>query len=163
MNFEHLKAMEPLELKQLAGKMGLSVHHKAGKERIIKQIMEKSLLSQINPAQPDEVFKGEDMRPKAVKNNAKPEYDYTEADVREACKVFLEKDGFQAQFPGDGTWIFTYKGAQDSGTLKQPMSRIKMKASNVAKGRLALMAHPNQFFEPTAAGGNSAYTNVVLA
>ena len=37
MNFEHLKTQELPQLKELAGKMGLNVHHKAGKEKVIKQ------------------------------------------------------------------------------------------------------------------------------
>jgi len=159
MNFETLKTQELPQLKELAGKMGLSVHHKAGKERVIKQIMEASLLPQVNPK---DKFKDEDMRPKAMKPVA-PVYNYTEDDVRLACKESFERPGFEANFPGDDTVIFRCKGAEDSCTLKQPMARIKSRAQLVSRGRMALIGHSPQDFDSMNAGGKNAYTNTVLA
>ncbi len=158
MNFETLKGQELPQLKELAGKMGLNVHHRAGKERVIKQIMESALLPQVNPK---DQFKGEDMRPKALKHK-EPEYNYTEADVREACKDFIAKDGMEAIFPGDDTVIFRCKGAEDSLNLKQPMRNIIRRGQIVSRGRLQLMGL-NKHFDSMGVGGKNAYTDTVLS
>lgn len=157
MNFEHLKTMEVTQLKEIAGKQGLAVHHRAGKDKIIKQIMEAALLPQVNNK---EQFKTEDMRPKALKPK-EPEYNYTQEDVLEACKEYVAKPGFEAVFPGDDTVIFRCKGAEDSLNMKQPMKRIVSRASIVSRGRMALMGL--QEFDSINAGGKNAYTNTVLA
>lgn len=159
MNFENLKTMTQDQLVELhVRQLGRRPHHKAKPDTIIKAIVESALLPQV---QPQETFKGEDMRPKALKGK-EPEYVYTEADVREACKEAFAREGFTAEFPGDGTVIFRCRGAEDSLNLCQPMRNIKGRAGMVSRGRIALMGL-NQHFDATNAGGKNAYTNTVLA
>jgi hypothetical protein len=68
-----------------------------------------------------------------------PAPDNTPDDVRKAIQhVVNAKGGFEAVFPDDGTWIFKYAGAEDSGTLKMPMRIIVQKAERVSRGRYSL-------------------------
>lgn len=157
MNFANLKSMTREQLMEVAGKTGVKVHWKAKPETIIKHIMETALNQQM---QPIDQFKGEDMRPKALKAKT-AEYNYTEEDVREACADYLKKEGFEAKFPGDDTVVVRYKGAEDSLNLKQPMSVIKRKIAAVAQGRIALRSL-NHILGDMPVGRNSAYTNTVI-
>lgn len=158
MNFEHLKTMKPEQLVELhLRQLGRKPHPKAKPETVIKNIMESALLPQVNP----DTFKGEDMRPKAMKSK-EPEYNYSEQDVLEACAEYVNREGFELKFPGDGTMIARYRGSEDSLNLKQPMQVIKRKLGAVAQGKRVLMGLTNEF-DSTHAGGKSAYTNTVLA
>lgn len=151
MNISELNNHSPEQLRELAGKMGLHVHHKAGKDTIIKQIVDstqpKPKQSMEHPAQ----------APVAPKISTSPE------EVDEAiAKIKEAKPAFQAIYPGDGTWIFKFNGAEDSGSLCQPLRTIVAKAHNVARGRIALRSLNNHFGDvPTP--GNSVYTNIVLS
>jgi hypothetical protein len=70
---------------------------------------------------------------------AAPVPDNTPDDVRKAIQHVLNaKGGFEAVFPDDGTWIFRYAGAEDSGTLKMPIRIIVQKAERVSRGRYSL-------------------------
>jgi urease gamma subunit len=61
-------------------------------------------------------------------------YENTPEQVMETIKAIAAKDEFKVNFPGDGTWHFAYKGAEECGNLSIPLRVIKMKAENVAKG-----------------------------
>lgn len=131
MNFEQLKTKPREELVELAGKMGLQVHHKAGVDKIAKDIVEKAFEPVLN--------KDPMQHPAAAP--VKETIHNTPEQVNEAIKDYLAKDGYTAEYPGDNTWVFKYKGAEESGNLSIPLRVIKMKAGNVAKGRRALMSH----------------------
>lgn len=62
-----------------------------------------------------------------------PVFDNTVEQVEEAIKEYTTK-GLKATFPGDGTWQFSFRGAEECGNLKIPLRVIVMKAANVSKG-----------------------------
>lgn len=153
MNFEHLKTMDASQLREIAGKQGLHVHHKAKNETVIKQIMESALL----PKSPTPEMQHMAAQP------AKPVYNHTEEDIEALIAPIKARiPQFEAIYPNDGTWIFRCKGAEESGNMSIPPRVIKMKAENVSRGRLILMGL-NEHFDKTTASGNNAYTNSVLS
>lgn len=113
----------PLEqVREVAMKLGIKPHHKAKKETIINQINQQ-------PSAYKAQALGENHEKMA------PAHVNTVEDVKEACKKFLAIDGFKALFPDDGTWIFSYKGSEESGNMAIPLVIIRNKAENVSRGK----------------------------
>lgn len=120
MNFENLTKLPIEELRVLAAKHEIKVHHKLKSENIAKLIIDKV-------TNPQQELKHPAAQPKqATKVN-------TEEEVRQACEKFLSKEGFIATFKED-TWNFKFAGAEDSGHMSVPLRIIRMKAENVSRG-----------------------------
>ncbi len=84
-----------------------------------------------------------------------PSHVNTPEQVLDAIKPYM-KEGFDARFPNDGTWTFSYKGRDDSGNLSIPLRIIKMKAEMVSRGRMA----PKSFGRDGTYG--SSYSDTIL-
>lgn len=165
MNFDTLKTQSPEQLAEIAAKCGVKFHPRAKPEtilkniaadpdKIIKQIMETVLLAPQN--------KQPEMQHKATEQQ-KPVYLHSQEDIEELIAHIKAKvPQFEATYPGDGTVIFRCKGAEESCNMSIPPRIILMKAETVSRGRLVLLGL-NEHFDRTAASGNSAYTNTVLA
>jgi hypothetical protein len=117
-----LNEMSIEQVRETAMKLGIKPHHKAKKETIINQINQ----------QPN-AYKAQVMGENYDK--MAPAHVNTEEDVRQACQKFFEKEGFNALFPKDGTWIFQYKGSEESGNMAIPLVIIRNKAENVSRGK----------------------------
>jgi hypothetical protein len=127
-NYEELKQMDIVKLREIAKAHNVPVHHASGAEKIAKAIMEKFF---------------EDAKPKAVEEQhplvkpTQPVFHNTEEEVRTAVESITSKEGYSVNFPGDNTVIFKFKGAEESCNLDIPLRVIKQKAQNVARGRIA--------------------------
>jgi hypothetical protein len=144
-----LKSMSHEQLKAEAKAQGLKGYGNAKPETIIEM-----LAANVTPPKADKPRND----PKPVEIIAP----HSEEAVRDAVRKFLDK-GVEAIFPGDGTWHFKYKGAEDSGNLAIPMKTIVMKCANVAKGAFMLRTHRAADFDQYGTNANSAYTSKVLA
>lgn len=125
MNAAQLQGKTPDELRAIAVSLKIRPHPRAKAETLINQILQQP-----------QAYVANAMEHKAVAP-AKPVHNNTPDMVLDAIKPFSAKDGFIAEFPDDGTWVFKYKGAEESGNLAIPLRVIKMKAENVSKGRRA--------------------------
>lgn len=150
MNIAELNNHSVEQLRELAGKLGLHVHHRAGKETVLK-----SILDSMQPQQP---IKHEAETPKPAETLVANTPEQVEAAI---AKIKENRPEFTSTYPDDGTWVFKYKGAEESGNLAIPLRVIVQKAQNVSKGAIRLMAK-NQYFGEMPTAGNSAYTNIVL-
>lgn len=113
------------ELVQLAISQGLpKPHHKAKPETIAELIIN-------HVTQPP---KSPEMLHPAEKPQAAPAKIHTPDEVREACKAYFDKPGFEAIFNEDDTWHFKCRGAEDSGHMSCALRVIKMKAETVSHG-----------------------------
>lgn len=119
MNFDNLSKMPLQELRVLAAQHGIKAHHKAKPETIARQIIEKV-------SEPKQEMKHVAEKPKEAVLN-------TEEQVREACRPYMAKDGFNAVFT-DTTWHFSCRGSEDTGHMSVPLRIIKMKAEMVSHG-----------------------------
>lgn len=126
MNFIELASRPVEDLKMLAAQYSIKVHPRAKAETIAKLIVEHVQTPARDP-----------MQHQATKP-AKPVYNNTPEEVQEAITRFTAKEGFTVEFPGDNTWIFKFKGAEESGNLSIPMRVIVMKAESVSKGKRSL-------------------------
>lgn len=153
MNFDNLKTLSPDQLRELAGKQGLKVHHKAKPETIIKQIIESAL----KPATPAEMQHVAEKPQQPVHHNTPDDVEAAIADIKAKIPQFESRYDLD-----ENTWYFKCKGAEECGNLAIPMRIIKLKAASVSRGRIALMGLDGHFDRGNA-GGNSAYTNSVLA
>lgn len=124
------------ELRVIADKLKIKYHHNAKEATIIKQIMQQP-----------KAYVRDSMEHVATTPIA-PTHNNTPDMVMEAIKVYADKDGYETEFPDDGTWIFKYNGAEESGNLAIPLRLIKQKAEFVARGRRALRAlgRPDQTY-----------------
>ncbi len=126
------------ELRTIAKQLNINPHHNAKAETIAYQIMQ----------QPQSALKAamDPMEHKAAQPQA-PVIVNTVESIRAAISEFLKKEGFVADFPGDDTWIFRYKGAEDSGNISIPLRVIKQRATIVARGaaRLKSMGRDNTY------------------
>lgn len=120
---EDLSSKTREELVEIAEKLKIKVHHKAKPETIIHQI-----------TQQPKAYQEAAMSHPATSSVA-PVIENTEEVVLDAIKAYTAKEGFSAKFPGDGTWIFSFKGTEESGNLSIPLRIIKQKAESVARGR----------------------------
>lgn len=123
MNYNELVSRDVADLRTLAAQYGIKTHHKAKAETIAKAIVEH-----ITPKPQAETLKHPAEQPKAalVVN--------TEDQVREVIAPFAKLDGFVVRFPGDDTWYFARKGAEEAGHMSCPLRVIRMKAETVSKG-----------------------------
>jgi hypothetical protein len=129
------------ELRGIAQQLNIKPHHKAKPETLIYQIMQQPQ-SALNAAMPAEGAENDPMQHKAAQPVA-PVVANTEDSIREAIEAYTKKDGFVATFPGDGTWIFKFQGAEDSGNMSIPLRVIKQRAAIVARGASRLMSMGN--------------------
>lgn len=177
MNFDNLKTMTREQLMELAGKQGIHVHHKANEATIIKLITEQALAPQPPVAHPisassvagdddaefnDDVFKyGE----KVAVTRRKARLDrLNTADMVEAAlaKIKERQPKFESRYNlDDNTWHFRCLGTEDSGNIAIPLRVIVMKATNIARGRIAPRAL-NDDFDKINTSPKNAYTNTVL-
>lgn len=115
------------ELVHLAITQGLPKPHPRAKPQTIAQQIIDHVTTPAR-AQPEHMkHPAEKAQPAPLKIN-------TEAEVREVCAPYFNKEGFQAIFRDDDTWHFRYKGAEDSGHMSVPLRVLKMKAMSVAQG-----------------------------
>ena len=133
MDFDKLKDLSREELVHLAVRQGLTPHHRSKPETIIKQIIEAATTPPKPPLQSME-HPAEKKMPDAAVN--------TEEAVREACKAFFAKPGFEAIFTPT-TWHFRCRGAEDSGHMSTIMRVIRMKADTVSRGARRMVTTKN--------------------
>ena len=124
MNYNELIQRDISDLRQLAAQYGIKTHHRAKAESIARAIVEHIA----NPPKPVEVPKHPAEIGKA------PLRIHTEEEVLKAIERFSKLEGFIAKFPGDDTWYFSRKGAEDSGHMSANLRDIFMKAETVSKG-----------------------------
>lgn len=122
---EELQAKPEAELREIADKLKIKLHHKAGPDSIIEKIVAQPIAYQ------------RDAMKHVAEKVAAPVFDNTEEEILEAIRPF-RKEGFDIKFPGDGTWIFSYKGREESGNMHIPLRVIRGKAENVSRGALRL-------------------------
>lgn len=154
MNFDNLKSMKREQLLELAGKQGLQIHPRCKDETIIRHIMEKAAAPQATTPN----LQHEAAAPQLSVDHNTPE------EVEAAIATIKKREPqFESKYSADeNTWHFRCKGAEECGNLDIPLRVIVMKAGTISRGRLMLRGLTEQF-DRTAAGGNSAYTNVVIA
>jgi len=111
------------ELLEIAKKLNIKVHPNSKDETIVYKINQQPV-----------AYKESAMMHPAEKSKD-PTITNTPEEVLEAIKSCTDKPEFKAEFPGDGTWIFSYKGVNESGNLSIPLRIIKRKAESVARGR----------------------------
>lgn len=125
MNREELGGKSVEELREIADKLKIKVHHKAGAESIIGQIVSQPIAYQ------------RDAMKHVAEKQEPPTFDNTEEQILDAIKSFTDK-GLEVKFPGDGTWYFNFKGREECGNMQIPLRVIKSKAENVSRGALRL-------------------------
>lgn len=147
MNHAQLQGKNVDELREIAKALKIKPHPRAKADTLISQILQQPV-----------AYQNKAMEHKA-QETAKPVHNNTPEMVLDAIKVFAAKEGFVADFPDDGTWVFKYKGAEDSGNLSIPLRLIKQKAESVSRGRRAPIGAPRDTFDPIVGKG---YANTVL-
>lgn len=152
-NLDNLRTLSRDQLAEIARQSGVRVHHKAKPETIIKQITDKVFLP------PKVEQKHEAEKPMA------PVFHHTQEDIEEALKDIKARipDFISEYNVSENTVHFRCRGAEECLNLSIPMRVIKMKASNISRGRLVLRGHAPESFDRGNAVGKSSYTNVVLA
>lgn len=121
---ESLAAMDADNLRILASKLGVAVHHKAGAEKIRGIIAASQQIT--NPDAGEAVI--------PVVKPAKP--NATVEEIRAEAQKYAGK-GFEIRFiDDDNTWHVRCKGAEDTGTVHQPINAIAGKFATVARGAL---------------------------
>ena len=169
LNMENLKKLPREQLVQVARESGVKFHHKLGSDKLITAIIDHVMLPDTkkrpDPTQRTDEETHPAMRPKEVTHDYSPEEVEAEIASLKASKPRL-RSSYNRE---ERTWKFEWVSdsgksmAQESGTLCQPLHRIKNRAATIARGPLLLRSHSATSFDPGNAGGNSAYTNVVLA
>lgn len=157
-DLNRLHGMESAELRTLAIQMGLSPHHKLGKDKLVTLIIEKATATaKVETGQPI-------IKPQQPVHNNTPE------DVEKAiAAIKARQPRFVSSYNlDDNTWLFQcldsrgLVGCEESGNLAIPLRLIVRQANSVSLGKRQLIGL-NDHFDRTTAGGNSAYTNSVLA
>lgn len=116
------------ELVEIAAKFNIDPHHRSKPETIVEQILEQAMhLNKPKESAPQKE------KPILVFN--------TQEQVLEAIEHYLSKDGFVCRFLPDNTWYFSFQGREESGSMSVPLSIIKIKAMNVAKGAIKLKGY----------------------
>jgi len=157
-DLNQLHTMDRASLDKLAIQVGVRTHHKQADKTVVENIMNK--VTQPAPHVPEVV--SEDAVEKVV------EYCSPEQIQEAIAKIKAGQTRLHDKYD-DISWRFMFVNdagrilREDSGTLWMPLSLIKFKASEVAKGPRALRGMPKEHFEGGAATGPNAYTNVVLA
>lgn len=153
MNFENLKTMTREQLRDLAIKQGLSPHHKAKSETIIKIIMEAALTPQKLP----------EMQHVAEKPVAPVDRNTPEEIETAIAKIRERQPKLETRYDAEeNTWHFRCLGAEECGNMDIPLRVIVSRASIISRGRL-VMRGMTEHFDRTMSAPNSAYTDVVLA
>jgi hypothetical protein len=127
MDIAALKALELPELKQVAAKHGIKLHHKAGAEKVLKAIIDHVSNAQPVKARADEPSEA------PQRKSAAPVL-LSEDDVRDALAKQLERDAFKVEFHGDDTFTMRCNGAEESMHMTTPAAVIKRRAESVARG-----------------------------
>lgn len=122
MNFEELRSRPLADLRLLAAKYSIRTHPRHKAETIARLIVEHI---QTKP---------KDALQHVAEKPVKPLIINTEEDVRKAIEPYASREGFEVIFPGDDTWIFKRKGAEESGHMSCSLRVIRMKAESVSKG-----------------------------
>ncbi len=147
---ENMKKMSRDELVKFADSQGVQCHWKAKPETIIKAVMDRVS----NPVKPVEEESAPVIKP--IVWVSKDEMEKILAPIK------ARQPAFEAIYDDETRSVtFRCRGAEDSHSLSTRASILKQKAESVARGRKLLLAHPE--FDKGNAGGNSAYTNVVIA
>lgn len=120
---EYIKTNNLDGMRDLARSQGVKFHHNAGVKTLGQAVLDA--ITQV-PAQTE--LKHPAAQPAPVEAHI-----HTEAEVRERCAKWFNKEGYVAKFEND-TWHFKYKGAEDSGHMSAAMRVIMMKAENVSLG-----------------------------
>jgi len=120
---DELNTKNRMELLAMADKLKINVHHKCTDDTIRAKIRQ----------QPQAHIKDAMQHPAAA--IVAPVITNTPDDVKAAIAPYMAKEGFIAEFPDDGTWIFSYKGTSESGNLAIPLRIIKQKAESIARGK----------------------------
>lgn len=128
---ESLSMMTETELRTIAQQLNIKAHPNAKPETIIYKILQQPQSAIAETLDPMEHKAAQPVAPVVVN---------TAEIIMEAIKDYAKKDGFVATFPNDGTWIFKYKGAEDSGNMSIPLRVIKQRAAIVARGASKLMS-----------------------
>lgn len=143
MMLEKLSKLPIEELRSMAAVRGVR-HRKNARADTIA-----ALILQAETAQPAPQPKKEDEMKHPAARVVEQPVPHTKEAVLEAIAKFAAKDGFEAMFPGDGTWHFKCKGAEECGNLAIPMRVIVMKADSVSRGRRAPMSLGTSFVNGT--------------
>lgn len=132
-----LKKQSAEELRALAVKYGVKVHHKAGQEKLVQAIVEHMTMPQV-VAKPVMDLTHPALKVEAARNPV-----LTQEDVLLLTERFTaRRPEFSVTFPDDNSWHFKYKGAEDSGSMDTLSRVIVMKAETVARGRVAPRGAP---------------------
>lgn len=115
---------DPEMLRNIAADLGVSVHHKTGVEKL-KTIIGAVVHNQVAGA----AHEADKVKPAPIQA-AFPTLD----EIRAEAAKYAEK-GMEIRFLDDDTnWNVRCKGAEDSGTVMQPLSEIKKRFTIVAQG-----------------------------
>lgn len=126
MDLEAMKALPLAELRTLALKQGVMVHHKAGAEKILAAIVDKVTAEQRAKVQKPENSKALEPKEKMPL--------LSEEEIRVGLARFTEKEAFKIEFHGDDTFTLSCNGAEDSMHMTTPGLVIKRRAEIIAKG-----------------------------
>jgi hypothetical protein len=155
MNLDNLKSMSREQLVQLAITQGLSPHHKAKPETIIQQIIDKAFVPQA--PQTEAVDPRLTKTPHVAVFNTPEEVEAMVADIK------ARQPKFTTQYNDEERTVkFSCNGAEQTHNLSVPLRWLKVKATEVSRGRAALMGLNDQF-DKLPVSGNNGYTNTVLA
>lgn len=155
MNFNNLKSLSREQLVELAGKQGLSVHHKAKPETIIKQIMDNALV----PQKPQVAEEYADPR---LKSERQPVFNTQEQVEAALAPIKAQQPAFETIYAGQ-TVTFRCRGAEECHNLSTPLHWLVKRANLIKVGARRPIGHRPEDFTHGQSTGKSAYTNVVLA
>jgi hypothetical protein len=143
MNFDELKSRDIADLRKLAAQYGIRTHHKQKPETIAKLIVE---FVANKPT-------GEQLKHPAEQPQKEPLKINSEDEIRATIARQLEKPGFTADFPGDDTWLFRCRGAEEAGHMSVPLRVIRSKAESVSRGAISPRGIVDNKINPTANSG----------
>lgn len=126
MDIAALKALELPELKQVAAKHGIKLHHKAGAEKVLQAIIDHVSNAQPVKARADEPAE-------APQRKSVTPVLLSEDDVRQMLSKH-EGKYFSLEFHGDDTFTMRCNGAEESMHMTSPAAVIKRRAESVARG-----------------------------
>lgn len=128
---EQIDELSAGELRAVATFLKIDFRGNIGRDTLTKRVL----------AQPPTLIQQalDGMNKEFEKPKAAQVVENTKDQVLTAIKPFTEKEGFEAKFDDEEkTWQFKYRGAMDSGTLMQPLSRIVASAVKVSRGAFRL-------------------------
>lgn len=110
------------ELRTIAHSMGLTPHHRTGSPKLIESILQLS-----TTVQPSDIYQAPQTKPEPVAHDNTPDQ------ILQAVSKYVQK-GVKVEFLEDGSWFFSYRGREDTGSPKIPLGVIVGKCEQVAKG-----------------------------